>query len=143
MGGIYRRDQHKTLKLLQAPEDQRIVAKDNLRPEMKESVTAVRRCRRAEQRCREVWRMQKGEGLRGGAVVSLLVKFGGRGRGRNSRFDTVFFFFLFFHRLDMSKTQIKETSCRESPALRKDPLASGEIGTVKPDSGQGVMTVLW
>lgn len=55
--------------------------------------------------------MQKGEGLRGGAVVSLLVKFGGRGRGRNSRFDTVFFFFLFFHGLDMSKTQIKETSC--------------------------------
>lgn len=54
-----------------------------------------------------------------------------------------FFFFLFFHGLDMSKTQIKETSCRESPALRKDPLASGEIGTVKPDSGQGVMTVLW
>lgn len=57
---MYRRDQHKTLKLLQAPEDQRIVAKDNLRPEMKESVAAARRCRRAEQRCREVWRMQEG-----------------------------------------------------------------------------------
>lgn len=133
---VYTRAQHKILKIALAPEDQRIVVKDNMTLETSESIAEAQMQESGVEVERGLRDTERGTGWM--EVVSIWSSSEAEEEvGMHCLTQSFFFFFfLFCQGPDRRKTQIKEIACLQSAALSKDRFASGKPGSVKPEVGR-------